>query len=88
MFNFESLKDREVELGIDMGTCFFCGASASNEVTLQECQHCHLVSHCCERHEKLHRPKNICYPVKIERHPTKGKKNSYMKSLLRYFDRD
>ena len=61
-----------------METCFFCGASSSNEVTLQECQHCHLVSHCCERHEKLHRPKNICYPVKIERHPTKGKKNSYI----------
>ena len=61
------------ELNLDMETCFFCGISASNEVTLEKCQHCNLVSYCCQRHEKLHRPKNICYPVRIERHPTKGK---------------
>ena len=58
-----------------METCFFCGVSSCDEVTLQKCPHCDLVSYCCQRHEKLHRPNNICYPVRIERHPTKGKKN-------------
>ena len=72
------------ELNLDMETCFFCGISASNEVTLEKCQHCNLVSYCCQRHEKLHRPKNICYPVRIERHPTKGK-NGFRHELFYWF---
>ena len=53
-------------------TCFFCGVSSSNEVTLQNCEHCKLVWYCGVRHQTLHRPKNICYPIKVARHPTKG----------------
>ena len=53
-------------------TCFFCGVSSSDEVTLQNCEHCKLVWYCGVRHQKLHRPKNICYPIKVARHPTKG----------------
>ena len=73
------------ESNLDMETCFFCGISSCNEVTLQKCPHCDLVSYCCQRHEKLHRPKNICYPVRIERHPTKGKKTSNIKYLIDIF---
>ena len=53
-------------------TCFFCGISSSTEVVLQKCEHCKLVWYCGPRHQKLHRPKNICYPIKVARHPTKG----------------
>ena len=54
-------------------TCFFCGVSDCNEVKLQKCEQCSLVWYCGPRHAKLHRPKNTCYPVKIARHPSKGK---------------
>ena len=53
-------------------SCFFCGIVASNEVFLKQCEHCRLVWFCGTRHEKLHRPKNKCYPLRVERHPTKG----------------
>ena len=53
-------------------TCFFCGISSSDKISLQKCEDCNLVWYCGPRHAKLHRPKNSCYPVKVTRHPIKG----------------
>ena len=53
-------------------TCWFCGIASSPEVELQLCEYCKLVSYCGPRHQKLHRPKNYCYPIKVARHPSKG----------------
>ena len=72
----ESESDNEFEL--ENPTCFFCGISPSDELSLEKCKHCNLVWYCGPRHAKLHRPKSICYPVKVARHPTKG-------TLLRNF---
>ena len=63
------------------GTCFFCGTSPSDKISLEKCQHCNLVWYCGQRHAKLHRPKNICYPIKVARHPIKG--NSIIYIVLR-----
>ena len=53
-------------------TCFFCGVSSSDKISLQKCDQCNLVWYCGPRHAKLHRPTNSCYPVKVARHPIKG----------------
>ena len=68
----ESESDSDDETELQNATCFFCGISASDDVLLQNCEQCKLVWYCGIRHEKLHRPKSTCYPVKVARHPTKG----------------
>ena len=71
-YGSESESESEDETELPNLTCFFCGISASLEVSLHRCEHCNLVWYCGLRHQKLHRPKSTCYPVKVARHPTKG----------------
>ena len=72
VYGLESESESDDETEFPNVTCFFCGISASDDVLLQKCEHCKLVWYCGLRHEKLHRPKSTCYPVKVARHPTKG----------------
>ena len=66
------MKDQNKDHEDEIDTCWFCGISSGPEVQLEKCEFCNLVSYCGPRHQKLHRPKNYCYPIRVARHPTKG----------------
>ena len=73
----ETLRCNTANEDDSIATCFFCGVSAhegdgDNKVVLQKCDHCSLVWYCGPRHAKIHRPNEVCYPIKVARHPIKG----------------
>ena len=48
--------------------CFLC-----EEPSTLSCSHCKLIQACSEKHMKLHRPENLCFPFKVAKDPIKGR---------------
>ena len=52
---------------LEFEACFYCRQKAT-----KSCSRCKICFYCCDEHEAIHRPDDVCFPFRIEYAPHVG----------------